>query len=171
MNTQFGTHVVETWRQIPTRSHPPSREEGSSPDTFGRGVPRSGPVSGPFSSSEFLLELTIQGVLHLGHPKIHRVDPWTGAEHWRDPLDWCWPNPNQRRVAWVDDPEQGLTKRTLTRAEDALGAAGSVGGLRLRFARILELGQNQVVYALYSPEQDLWFAYGFDRTLWQSTVE
>jgi hypothetical protein len=171
VKTQFGTHVVETWRQILTRSAPPSREEKSSPDIFVRGALRRGPVSGPFSSSEFLLELRIQDVVHLGSPKVRRVDQWNRTERWGDPLDWCWPNPNQRRVAWVDDERHGLTQRTLARAEDALGAEGSLGDLHLRFERILELGRNQVVYALYGPEKNRWLAYGFDRTLFEPTYQ
>jgi hypothetical protein len=110
-------------------------------------------------------------VVHLGSPKVRRRDQLNRTERWGDPLDWCWPNPNQRRVAWVDDERHGLTQRTLARAEDALGAEGSLGDLHLRFERILELGRNQVVYALYSPEKNRWLAYGFDRTLFEPTYQ
>jgi hypothetical protein len=78
VETQFGKHVVETWRQTLTRSDlpslAPSPEKEPSSEALVHGRSPRELVLGPFSCSEFLLELTIQGVVHLGSPKVRRRD-------------------------------------------------------------------------------------------------
>src|SRR4051794_1993618 len=129
MESQFGKHFMETLRNILTLSDPPPiapSPAGLEPSEISPPrASRTGLVPGHFHSSEFLIELKIQDVVHTGYPKVCLVDRSTGTERWGSPLDWSWPNPNQRRVAWVDNEQRGLTQRTLARAEDALGAEGS----------------------------------------------
>ena len=65
------------------------------------------------------------------------------------------------RMPWVDDPERGVGSKTLERVEDVSGAEGMIGGKLVRFEKILEVGENQVVYGLHCPSMDCRLAYGF----------
>lgn len=84
-------------------------------------------------------------------------------------MEWSWPDPSKARVPWIDDNQRGLTRRTLASVEDVLGAEGTIGGKLIRFERILDLGHNQVVYALYCPTENFRMAYGFDRLIVEPT--
>jgi hypothetical protein len=46
-----------------------------------------------------------------------------------------------------------------------------IGDMRLRFEKVLDLGQNQIVYALYCPEKNIRLAYGFDRLIFEPTYK
>jgi hypothetical protein len=124
-------------------------------------------LTGNFYSFEFFIELKINDVAHIGYPKFAVRDITTGAVRWGSKLDWSWPNPAKLRAAWMDDEQRGFTNRTLQKPEDAVGAEGRIGDMHLRFERILEFGQNQIVYALYCPEKNIRLAYGFDRTIFE----
>ena len=128
-------------------------------------------VPGNFFSFEFFIELKIGDVVHLGYLKVCLRDTSTGTVRWGSKVDWSWPDPNKLRIAWVDDEQRGLSGRTLASVEDALGAEGTIGDMRLRFEKILDLGRNQIVYALYCPERDIRLAYGFDRCAFELTYE
>jgi hypothetical protein len=75
------------------------------------------------------------------------------------------------RIDWIDDERRGLTNRKLAKPEDALGAEGRIGDMHLRFERILDLGRNQVVFALYCPEKNIRLAYGFARAIFDPTYK
>jgi hypothetical protein len=126
-------------------------------------------VPGNFYSFEFFIELKIQDVVHLGYPKVCTRDTSTGRTRWGSNVEWAWPNPAKAHVAWIDDEQRGITSRTLASVEDVLGAEGKIGDMRLRFEKILDLGQNQIVYALYCPEKNIRLAYGFDRRVFEPT--
>lgn len=66
-------------------------------------------------------------------------------------------------LLWTDDPVRGVNEKTLENPEDVLGAEGTIGGKHVRFERILHLGSNVVVYALFCPEGDFRTAYGWGR--------
>ena len=82
-------------------------------------------------------------------------------------LDWSWPDPAKCRVPWIDDEKLGFISRMLARPEDALGTEGRIGDMNLSFEKILDLGQNQVVYALHCPEKNIRLAYGFARAIFK----
>jgi hypothetical protein len=67
------------------------------------------------------------------------------------------------QIDWVDDPERGIGARHIERPEDMLGAEGMLQVHRFRFERILDLGNNVVVYALFNPDKQMRMAYGFNR--------
>jgi hypothetical protein len=81
------------------------------------------------------------------------------------------PNPAKARATWIDDEQRGIASRTLTNVEDVLGAEGKIGDMHLRFEKVLDLGQNQVVYALFCPEKNIRLAYGFDRRVFEPTYK
>jgi hypothetical protein len=120
-------------------------------------------IPGNFFQFEFFIELPIGERLLLGLPKICIRNTQTQEISWGSKLEWAWPNPAKSRVRWTDDGERGVNRKTLENPEDILGAEGSLGDMRLRFERILHLGNNQIVYALYCPEKNIRLAYGFAR--------
>jgi hypothetical protein len=124
---------------------------------------------GNFYEFEFFIELKIGDVVHIGYPKAALTENSTGRVRWGSKIEWSWPDPNKCRVAWIDDEQRGFTHRILRTAEDALGAEGQIGDMRLRFEKILDLGKNQIVYALYCPEKNIRLAYGFARTVFEPT--
>jgi hypothetical protein len=124
---------------------------------------------GNFLNFEFFIEIKVGDLVHLGYPKIPIRDMTTKLVRWGSKMDWSWPDPSKTRIPWVDDDQRGLTHRTLASAEDVLGAEGTIGGKLLRFERILDLGHNQVVYALYCPVENFRMAYGFDRLIFEPT--
>ena len=131
--------------------------------------PRVTAVPGNFYSFEFFIELKSGDVVHVGYPKICVRDQTTGAVRWGSKIEWAWPDPAKRRVAWVDHEDRGLQSRTLAMPEDALGAEGMIGDTHFRFEKILDLGKNQIVYALYCAEKKIRLAYGFDRHVFEPT--
>jgi hypothetical protein len=126
------------------------------------------PLPGNFYSFEFFIELTLGDAVHLGYPKFCIRYTSTGLVRWGSKIEWAWPDPAKRRIAWLDDEHKGLKNKSLTTPDDALGAEGAIGDMRLRFERILDYGKNQIVYALYCPEKNIRLAYGFDRGIFQA---
>jgi hypothetical protein len=122
---------------------------------------------GRFFSFELFIALELGDTVHLGYPKVPFRDISTGVVRWISPVEWSWPDPKKARMKWIDDPERGIGARTLERVEDVLGAEGMLGERFCRFERVLEVGQNQVVYALYCPKMDARLAYGFDRSIFE----
>lgn len=124
-------------------------------------------VPGNFFYFGSALDLAIGGTVHVGFPKISVRDMTTGQVRWGD-------NPadllallQKPHLLWTDDPVRGVNGRTLENPEDVLGAAGTIGGKHVRFERILDLGRNVVVYALFCPEQNYRTAYGWGREVFQ----
>jgi hypothetical protein len=126
-------------------------------------------VPGNFLSFEFFIELKVGDRVHLGYPKIPVRNTTTKLVRWGSNVEWAWPNPSKARVPWIDDDQRGVTHRTLASVEDVLGAEGMIGGKLMRFERILDLGRNQIVYALYCPTHNFRMAYGFDRLIFEPT--
>ena len=105
------------------------------------------------------LELPINGVTLLGYPKqLVNVLP-QGIPRWGSPAEWAVPSKDKPRIHWVDDPLDPLSKRTITKPEDLLGVRGG----DLSIEKILEMGQNQVVYCFYLHTSKWRAAFGFDR--------
>lgn len=125
--------------------------------------PKPDLVPGNFLMFGFFIELKIGGVSYLGFPNVPTRNTITGVVRWGAKLEDNAANLSKPRIPWVDDPERGFSHRTLVRAEDALGAEGTVADKRLRFEQILDLGNHVVVFALYGAEQNFRMAYGFDR--------
>ncbi|MBB5059955.1 hypothetical protein HDF16_004689 [Granulicella aggregans] len=142
----------------------PSATEAKTP---AKSLPERPP--GNFYSFEFFIELEFRGVVNLGYPKVPLRDMRTGVVRWGSSMEWSWPDPAKTRARWQDDAEAGLLQRSIEHPEDALGAEGSIGEIRLTFDALLDKGENQVVYALYCPEKQIRLAYGFDRTLFEPT--
>ena len=128
---------------------------------------RTEPMPGNFYSFNLEIEVRIKGNVEIGYKAMCFSNPISGQVRWGTLTV---PDPNVVRVPWIDDEQNGLDSRKLERPEDALGAEGSIGDLRLQFERILELSQNQkfVVYALYCPEKNIRLAYGFERRIFQA---
>ncbi|RXH57755.1 hypothetical protein [Granulicella sibirica] len=122
-------------------------------------------VPGNFYQFEFYIDLEIKGVVHIGYPKI--CIRTSHAIRWGSTTQWSYPTEGQSRIRWVDDPERGLATRNLEHIEDALGAEGRIGDMRLRFEKVLDLGDNVIVYALFCPEKNIRLAYGFDRIIFE----
>jgi|SRR6516162_2433125 len=133
--------------------------------------PRPDLVAGNFYSFDFFIELKINDVVHLGYPKVCIRDMMTGELRWGSRADWAFPDPAKLRAAWTDDEQRGFTKTTIAKPDDAIGAEGRIGDMHLRFEKILELGRNQIVYALYCPEKNIRLAYGFGRTIFEPTYK
>ncbi len=126
-------------------------------------------VPGNFSNFEFFIELKVGDFVHIGYPKIPIRDMTTKVVRWGSKVEWAWPDPSKTRISWADDDQRGLTHRTLASVEDVLGAEGMIGGKQMRFERILDVGRNQIVYALYCPTHNFRMAYGFDRLIFEPT--
>ena len=126
-------------------------------------------VPGNFLSFEFFIEFKVGDRVHIGYPKVATRNTTTQEVRWGSKLEWSWPDPSKARVPWIDDDQRGLAHRTLASVEDVLGAEGTIGGKLLRFERILDLGHNQVVYALYCPKENFRMAYGLDRLVVEPT--
>jgi len=126
-------------------------------------------VPGNFLTFEFFIELKVGDVVHLAYPKVALRDMISKQVRWGSKAEWSWPDPSKLRIPWIDDGQRGLMGRTLASPEDALGAEGTVGGKILRFEQILDLGHNQIVYALFCPAENFRMAYGFDRLIVEPT--
>ena len=124
-------------------------------------------VPGNFFTFTFILDIEISGVVHAGLPKLALRNSITGQVRWGESLSNLRPDPNRPRISWIDDPVRGVNQRTLENPEDVLGAEGTLGGKRIRFERILDLGRNVVVYALFCPDQNFRIAYGWNREVFQ----
>jgi hypothetical protein len=120
-------------------------------------------VPGNYYVVEFLIKVPLRNTVQFGFPKVAIRNITSGQKSWGSKIDLCWPNPEKPHVDWIDDPEHGFGARTIERPEDALGAEGIIGGNPYRFERILDIGKNQVVYALYNPVNQTRLAFGFDR--------
>jgi hypothetical protein len=81
------------------------------------------------------------------------------------PLNLAVPDPSIASLRWTDDPEMGLAHRTITGAQDLLGAEGVVGQRELRFEKILQETKKQVVYSLYYEDSQFRIACAFSREL------
>jgi hypothetical protein len=124
-------------------------------------------VPGNFYQFEFYIDLEIKGVVHVGYPKI--CIRTSDAIRWGSTTQWSYPSEGQDKVPWIDDPEYGLGPRNLVHVEDALGAEGRIGDMRLRFEKVLDLGDNVIVYSLFCPEKNIRLAYGFHRQAFEPT--
>lgn len=120
-------------------------------------------VPGNFLWFGFFIGLKLGDAVHLGYPKAPIRDVMTKEVRWGSNLEYAWPDPSKPPLPWVDDPQRGIAQRTITSAEDILGAEGTLGGRLFRFERILELGNSFVVYALFNPETRTRIACGFSR--------
>jgi hypothetical protein len=119
------------------------------------------PYPGNFLSFDFLIEIKIGGSVHIGYPKLPLRDMLTREVRWGTKAK------VMSTIPWVDDPERGFTGRVLAGAEDALGAEGTLSDKRLRFERILNLGEGVVVYAIHCPAENFRMAYGFNRDVFE----
>jgi hypothetical protein len=124
-------------------------------------------VPGNFLNFEFFIELTVGDLVHLGYPKIPIRDTTTKLVRWGSRVEWAWPDPSKPRIPWIDNDQRGLAHRTMASVEDVLGAEGVIGGKLMRFEQILDLGRNQIVYALFCPTHNFRMAYGFDRLIFE----
>jgi hypothetical protein len=89
----------------------------------------------------------------------------TGEIVWGTPLEFVLYDPQKPHIEWTDDPANGINSRQLINVEDALGAEGNIQGRHYRFEKVLFLGRNQVVYALFNRDSQSRMAYGFDRNV------
>ena len=128
-------------------------------------------VPGNYYSFDFLVEITNKGTSYTGHPCraiLHIVDGHH-VTSWGGDIKYLAPTPAIACIAWIDDPEKGLSQRQLSIPEDLIGAEGIIGGKRCIFERILDLGKNVVVYSIYFYEQQFRVAYGFHRDMFMAT--
>jgi hypothetical protein len=116
------------------------------------------------------IEISINGVADLGYPKqaINDVSAQPPVVRWATPVELSWPDPAIPRVPWIDDPNHGLSRRTIKCAVDLLGAEGTMGGTRYRFEQILQETKGQVTFALIHDEKQTRIAYAFARKLFQA---
>jgi hypothetical protein len=124
-------------------------------------------VPGNYYSFDFLIEITNKGASYIGHP-CRAIRHVVGGHHvtsWGADIKYLAPTPAIARIAWIDDPEKGLSQRELSIPEDLIGAEGIIGGKRCLFEQILDLGKNVVVYSIYCYEQQFRVAYGFRRNM------
>ena len=128
------------------------------------------PILGNFYSFNFVIAVKINGIVEIGYRAECFRNPISGEVRWGTLTV---PDPGVSKVSWIDDEHNGLASRKLQKPEDALGAEGSIGGLRLQFERILQLSQNQkfVVYALYCPDKNIRLAYGFEQRIFKPHVQ
>jgi hypothetical protein len=170
----FLQKVVDAWRQRgaepPTTSFVPKASSARHEQTSKEQVPPVDvpkppePYPGNFYGFPFFIRLRMGERVLDGYPKVPIRDTTTGETKWGSRMEWSFPGPDKMQVDWVDDPERGLNKRTIEHPEDALGSEGRLGDdMQVRFERILTIGKNQVVYALYCPAKGIRLAYGFDR--------
>jgi hypothetical protein len=119
---------------------------------------------------ECFIEFPIAGINHVGNPKrgLRDVGKNPPVVRWGSPIHLSWPDPKILRAPWVDDPQKGLSQRTITSPEDMLGAEGVVRGNHYRFEKVLELGKNQVAYSLFCDLNQTRIAYGFSRAMFQT---
>jgi hypothetical protein len=137
-----------------------SAEEASAP-------PLPELVPGSYYSFDFLVEITNKGASYIGHPcrAIRHVVDGRHVTSWGADIKYLAPTEAIARIAWIDDPEKGLSQRELSIPEHLIGAEGIIGGKRCIFERILDLGKNVVVYSIYFHEQQFRVAYGFRRNM------
>ncbi len=126
---------------------------------------------GNFYSFDFFIEVQLREIVNIGYPKVPLRDMTSGNIRWGSKMEWSWPDPSKPRQCWIDDEQAGLAQRRLEQPEDALGAEGRIGDMRLRFEQILDLGENQIVYALYCPDKQIRLAYGFNRLLFEPSYK
>jgi hypothetical protein len=162
--------IVKRWRTPSAQLSllPPldnRKQSAGPPKSTGESKPDL--VPGNFLAFEFFIELKLRDQVHLGYPKVPTRNMMTKLVRWGSKLEWSWPDPSKARVPWIDDEQRGVAQRTLESVEDVLGAEGTIGGKLMRFEKILDLGQNQVVYALHCPAQNFRIAYGFDRLIFE----
>jgi hypothetical protein len=145
---------------------PPS--DPMAPASKGPDAPERFP--GNYYFFRLLIEISINGVTDLGYPKQAITD--VGAKppviRWASPLEVCWPDPAIPRAPWIDDPNHGLSGRTIKCASDLLGAEGIIGRTRYRFEQILQETKEQVTFALIDDEKQTRIAYAFARKLFQA---
>ena len=173
LSQRFGD-LIRKWRSVsvPTSLFP-ALSDRRLPETIKRSSER--PVSPPelvpgnYHSFDFFIEIRIAGTTHLGYPKRALRDTRTisPVTVWGTPLDLSWPNPKIPRVPWIDDLQKGLTG-TMTSPEELLGVEGMLGDVRYRFEKILDAGENQVVYSLICDQNQTRIAYGFSRELFKA---
>jgi len=124
-------------------------------------------MAGNYYFFELFIELKIDGAIYLGYPKrpIRDVGTTPPVICWATPLKLSFPDPAIPRVSWIDDAQNGLSKRTMNSPEDLLSAQGLIGGRKYRFEQILQQTKGQVVYSLICDEDETRIAYAFSREL------
>jgi hypothetical protein len=129
------------------------------------GIPAAEGVPGNYYLFELFIEMRVNGITHLGYPKIAIRDAGVTPPviRWGSPAKLAWPDPRFPHAPWIDDPENGLAKRWLTSPESLLGAEGMVGKRKYRFEEILQETKGQVVYSLFCEEDQTRAAYAFSR--------
>ena len=116
---------------------------------------------GNFYLLQAFLELPINGTILVGVPKYAvRV---SGVIRWGSPPQWAFPDAGKARIVWTDDQNEPLSGRRIQTPDDAVGVKGTVGGSPFLIEKILEVGENQIVYCFYSQKNNMRIAYGFDR--------
>lgn len=127
-------------------------------------------VPGSYYSFDFLVEIKNKGSSYIGHPcrAIRHVVDGRHVTNWGADIKYLAPTEAIARIAWIDDPEKGLSQRELSIPEHLIGAQGIIGGKRCIFERILDLGINVVVYSIYFYEQQFRVAYGFHRDMFMA---
>jgi hypothetical protein len=159
-----GTARIGNWlRNILRRrkAAPPSSPQPSQGPPQ-RPVPTE-PIPGNYYFFELLIEITVEGVVHLGLPKraIQDLGKNPPVQVWGTPIELAFPQASTPRMLWIDDPMTGVSRRPLNSPGDWLGAEGMLGGRKYRIEQILDKGKNQVVYSLYNPDTRSRIAYGF----------
>jgi hypothetical protein len=125
-------------------------------------------VPGNYYSFDFLIEIAIDGMTHVGRPcNLLRLGGTPPVTRWASEIKYFLSDPKITRVPWVDDPQKGLLRRTLTVPEDLLGAEGMIADKKCFFEQILDAGKNLVVFSIYCNQQQFHIAYGFSRDLFK----
>lgn len=136
-------------------------------------APAATPIPGNFMFFGMFLELTVEGVVHVGLPqravRLMRLGGEPPEIRWGVPPEWGSDDPSKPHAPWIDDPKNGVAQRNILSVVDLLGAEGTVGGRHYRFETILELKKSgpreyptyKVTYGLYDDESRSRMAYGF----------
>jgi hypothetical protein len=102
--------------------------------------------AGNYYHFDFLIEINVGGTIHLGRPCYpYQTSGTPPATFWAIDAKYLLPEPSISRARWVDDPQKGLSGRTITSPEDFLGAEGIIGGVNCFFEHILNTGENPVM--------------------------
>lgn len=172
MDDPVSTHpgIVEWLRKLVRRSRPGLIQLDIKPTPAKPAPVNAAPpklVPGNYYFFDFFIEIILNGVTYLGYPKqaINDLGTTPPVVRWGSPIKLAFPDPSISRLRWTDDPKTGLAQRSLTCAQDLLGAEGIVGGKKLRFEGILQETKSHAVYSLYSEDEKFRMAYGFSREL------
>jgi hypothetical protein len=134
--------------------------------------PLSDRPPGNYYLFDFLLEITNKGKTYLGHPcvALRLVTGGHPVIRWGTDPKYLVPTSAIAHIPWLDDPEKGFSQRELVVPEDLISGEGTIGGKRYFFEQILDLGNNVVVYSIYSYVQQFRIAYGFSRDMFKAAA-